>query len=229
MSESSTEAWTRVGLLGLPLYGALTIWSTLEAQPDQTVNPAAWAAFVASQGYVVDHVFGAIGGAVVAILAVVALASYLAGGRGTRLALGAMVVTVVGHALGLTIGGVSTFATPAVGRAYLAGITDVMLIEFPNELTAVFAIALLAMFVGNVLLGVAMWRSDRLPRWTGAVWIASAILFYLLGAVLGSSTTGASLPTQPVGAALMVVSGLGVVWTAFRTVAPTTVRQVAAG
>jgi hypothetical protein len=210
-------AWIRAGLWALPVYGLLTVWSTLEAQPDQTTAPEAWARFVGSTAYVTNHTLGAIGGAVFAILGVMALGALLAPGRAGRLGLWALVMTVVGHALGLVIGGISAYATPAVGRAYLAGFPEVMQIEFPVQMTVVFALALLLMFVGNLLLGLAVWRSGALPRWAGAAWIASTVLFYLLGAVLGASTTGSSLPTQPVGAALMVAAG---VWIARRAAGP---------
>jgi hypothetical protein len=217
MSASNIAGWIRAGLLALPIYGLLTIWSTLGSQPDQTTNPEAWARYVSSTSYVMDHTFGAIGGAVLAILGVFALGAYLATSRAGRLGLWAMVVAVVGHALGLVIGGISAFATPAIGRAYLAGITEVMQVEFPGEMLAIFVLALLLMFVGNVLLGIAVWRSGTLPKWAGAAWVTSALLFYVLGAVLGMATTGSSLPAQPVGASLMVLSGAWIAWSAFRT------------
>ena len=84
-----------------------------------------------------------------------------------------MVITVVGQALSLVIGGVSTFATNAIGRAYLAGIKDVMQLEFPTAMSATFGLAIVLLFVGNVLLGVAVWRSGSLPKWAGAIWAAS--------------------------------------------------------
>jgi hypothetical protein len=164
----------------------------------------------------VDHIFGAIGGAVLAILGVFALGAYLAGGRAGSLGLVAMVVTVVGQALGLVIGGVSTFATNAIGRAYLAGIEGAMQVEFSNAMTAILGLAILLMFVGNVLLGVAVWRSGILPKWAGAIWVASALMFYVLGGVLGMVTTGSSLVTQPVGGLLIAISGAWIVWSALR-------------
>jgi hypothetical protein len=213
MTTPSTT-WIRTGLWALPVYGLLTIWSTFDAQPDQAVDAAAWARYVASPGYVLDHTIGAIGGAVFAILGVIALGAFLANGRSARLGLWGLVVTVVGHALGLAIGGITSYATPAIGRAYLAGLTEVMQIEFPDEMLLVFVLALLAMFVGNLLLGAAVWRSSTLPAWAGATWLAATILFYAFGAVLGMATTGSSLPTQPIGAALMVVAGASIAWSA---------------
>ena len=114
---------------------------------------------------------------------------------------------MVAQALFLPIGGVSGFASAAVGRAYLNGLTDVMQMEFPLAMTVVFLLGIGLALVGNLVLGWAVARSGLLPAWTGVAWALSALLFYLLGAVLGMATTGSSLPTQPLGAALMTVSG----------------------
>jgi apolipoprotein N-acyltransferase len=88
--------------------------------------------------------------------------------------------------------------------------------EFPAAMTAVTVVALLLVLAGSVILGVAIWRSGALPRWAGALWAAAAVIFYLLGAALGMATVGASLPTQPVGAALMAVAGGWMAWSAVR-------------
>jgi hypothetical protein len=207
MSAPNTLNWIRVGLLALPIYGLLTAWATLDPQPDQVKHTEEWARFVGSTSYLVDHIFGAIGGSVLAILGVFALGAYLIRSRAGILGLAAMVITVVGQGLALTIGGVTAFATNAIGRAYLAGIKDVMQVEFASEMTATLGLAILLLFVGNVLLGVAVWRSGTLPKWAGVIWVASALMFYALGAVAGMLTTGASLPTQPVGGLLIAISG----------------------
>jgi len=216
MSAPNTLNWIRVGLFALPVYGLLTGWATLDPQPDQAKETEEWARFVGSTSYLVDHIFGTIGGAILAILGAFALGAYLAGSRAGRLGLAAMVVTVVGQALGLSIGGVTAFATNAIGRAYLAGIEDVMRVEFSTALTATLVLVILLLFVGNVLLGVAVWRSETLPRWAGAIWVVSAFSFYVLGAVAGMLTTGASLPTQPVGGLLIAISGGWIAWSALR-------------
>jgi hypothetical protein len=116
----------------------------------------------------------------------------------------------------LVIGGVSTFALNAIGRTYLAGTEDVMRVEFPAAMSALLVLAILLLVVGNVLVGVAVWRSETLPKWAGAIWVASALLFYVLGAVLGMATTGSSLLTQPMGGLLMVISGGWIAFGALR-------------
>jgi hypothetical protein len=213
MAKKPTTA-IRIGLWALPLYGALTAWATLDAQPDPSTDPEGWARFVSTDSYLVSHLIGSTGGTILAILGTIALGGYLAGGRSARLGVAAMVIAVAGHAVLLVPATISTFATPAIGRAYLAGFTDVMQITFPEAANAMFLLGLLLALVGNILLGVAMWRSGLLPVWVGIVWAISALVFYVLGVVLGLITTGASLPTQPVGALLIVVSGAWTAWVA---------------
>jgi hypothetical protein len=229
MSAPNVTRWIGIGLLSLPLYGALTFWSTLDSQPDPSTQYDAWSRFVTTDHYLYAHLFGSIGGAVFAILGVFALGAYLAGSRAGRLGLAAMVMTVVGHALGLTVGGATTFAAPEEGQAHLAGIAEYARLNeqqpmlSDTALMATFALAILLMFVGSVLLGVAVWRSGVLPRGAGAIWAASALVFYVLGAVLGMATTGGSLVTQPVAALLIVISGGWIALSVLRRPSPGTV------
>src|SRR5215210_5571164 len=216
MSAQKTVNWIRIGLFALPISGVLLAWSSLDPQPDQVKRPEEWARFVGSSYYLLTHVFGSIGSALLAVFGVFALGAYLTGGRAWRLGLVAMVITVLGQSLSLVIGGVSTFASNAIGRAYLTGTKEVMRLEFPTAMSVLFGLAILLLVVGNVLLGVAVWRSEALPKWAGAIWVASALLFYVLGAVLGMATTGSSLLTQPAGALLMVISGAWIAWSALR-------------
>ncbi|GAB3529776.1 hypothetical protein [Arthrobacter monumenti] len=207
MNSQTTTNWIRAGLIALPVYGLLTAWSSFKPQPDQTTDPQGWAEFVSSSSYLISHLIGSTGGTILAIFATISLGAYLAGGKSGRLALAAMVVAAAGHALLLVPAVISTFATPALGRAYLSGISGVMQVEFSDAMTLTFMLGLLLALVGNLFLGVAIWRSGSLPRWAGASWIAATLVFYVLGVVLGMATTGASLPTQSIGALLIAVSG----------------------
>ena len=131
-----------------------------------------------------------------------------------------MVIAVFGHALFLTIGGVSTFATPVEGQAYLAGIEEYH--KLPTSLagtaqTATLGVSILLGFVGNVLLGVAVWRSGILPKWAGALWAFAPVLMYIFGLVY-ALTIGANAtpPTVPAGAVLLVISGAWMAWSVLR-------------
>ena len=67
-------------------------------------------------------------------------------------------------------------------------------------------------FVGHILLGVAVWRSETLPRWTGALWAGANVLMYL-SLVYGQTIGSASTPfTVPLGAGVLMISGA---WMAF--------------
>jgi len=216
MSATNTLNWIRVGLFALPISGLLLAWSSLDPQPDQNKDPVAWASFVGSTYYLITHMVGSMGSALLAIFGVIALGAYLTNSRAGRLGLVAMGITVLGQALSLVIGGVSTFALNAIGRAYLSGTKDAMKLEFSSAMSVLFGLAIVLLVVGNVLLGVAVWRSGTLPRWSGAVWVASALLFYVLGAVLGIFTTGSSLLTQPVGGVLVAIGGGWIALSALR-------------
>ena len=228
MNSQNISHWIRAGLWALPVSALVTAWATLEPQPDQEKDPDAWARFVGSDSYQVSHIFGGTAGTILAIFGAFALGCCLANSRVGRLALAAMVIAVAGTALLLVPAAISTFATPAIGKAYLAGNHDVMQLEFPGSMTGAFLVGLLLAFLGNILLGVAVWRSHVLPRWAGALWSAGAVVFFLFGAVLGQATTGSSLPAQAAGALLMAVAGGWIAWSGARhtTAAP---DQAAAG
>ncbi len=84
MSAPNTTKWIGAGLLGLPLYGALTFWSSIDPQPDPGTRYEARARFVTTDHYVLGHLLGSILGLVFAIFATFALGAYLATRRSTR-------------------------------------------------------------------------------------------------------------------------------------------------
>ena len=127
-----------------------------------------------------------------------------------------MLIAVFGHTLWLTIGGVSTFASPSEGQAYLAGAEE--LENLPSRLavtmqTATIGVSIVLGFVGNVLLGIAIWRSGILPKWAGALWAFAPVLMYIFGLVY-ALTIGANAtpPTVPAGAVVLAISGGWMAW-----------------
>jgi len=220
VNPRTIRRWIQAGLWTLPVAALLTAWSTLDPQPDQEQDTDAWARFVSSDSYLASHLLGSTIGTILTIFGLFALGCWLATSRAGGLALPAMVMAVAGTALLLVPAVISTFAMPAIGSAYLAGNPEVMQLAFPGSMTGAFLLGLLLAFVGNVLLGFALWRSRLLPRWAGALWVAGAVLFFVLGAVLGQATTGSSLPTQTAGAVLMAAAGIWIAWTASRQSAP---------
>jgi hypothetical protein len=215
--NTTTTNWTRVGLLALPISGVLTAWTTLTPQPNPSTDFEAWSGFVTTTYYLVSHLLGTMLGIILLIFGDFALGAYLAmGRRSVRLGLVAMVITIVANTLGLVITGWPSFAAPAIGRAYLAGMEEAMRIDVGTDLIVIFMITITLGFVGNVLLGIAIWRSRTLPKWAGAIWIAWGVMFYIAGVLYGLLFVGSSPPTQPVGAVLMTISGEWIVWSVMR-------------
>jgi hypothetical protein len=233
VSAPNTTRWIGAGLLGLPLYGALTFWSSLDPQPDPGTSYEAWARFVTTNHYVVGHVFGSILGLIFAIFGTFALGAYLANSRAGRLGLVAMVLTVFGSALFLPAMGVSTFAVPEEGQAYLAGIEEYRNLPdiFADTVFALTSLVVIVLgFLGNVLLGVAVWRSGTLPRWAGALWAAGAVFMYPLGIVYAAVILGVQSTPRTVllGALLLVVSGAWMAFSVLRRPSTRTAVGVAA-
>ena len=210
MAPPNTTRWIGIGLLGLPLYGALTFWSSIEGQPDPETQLQAWARFVTTNYYVIGHLFGSILGLVFLIFGVFALGVYLATSRAGRLGLWAMVITVLGSALFLPLVGLSTFAVPEEGQAVLAGLEEFEALPpiFANTVFGLTGLVVIVLgFVGHVLLGVAVWRSGTLPRWAGALWAGANVLMYL-SLMYGQTIGPRSTPfTVPLGAVVLVISG----------------------
>jgi hypothetical protein len=164
--------------------------------------------FVSTTDYMLRHLLRTMLGIILVIFGVFALGAYVAKwGRSGRLGLVAMVITIVANTLGLTITGWAAFGEPAIGRAYLAGIEEAMRIDIGADFIVIFMLTIVLAFVGNVLLGIAIWRSRTLPKWAGAIWTAWAVMFYMAGILYGFLFTGSSPPTQPVGSLLMAISG----------------------
>jgi hypothetical protein len=215
MSAPNIPRWIGIGMLGLPLYGALTLWSSLEGQPDPDTQLEAWARFVTTNYYVIGHLFGSILGLVFLIFGVFALGAYLANSRAGRLGLWAMFLTVLGSALFLPLVGLSTFAVPEEGQAVLAGLEEFEALPdiFANTVQGLTGLVVILLgFVGHILIGVAVWRSGTLPRWAGALWAGANVLMYL-SLLYGSTIGPASTPfTVPLGAVVLVISGGWMVW-----------------
>ena len=170
-------SWIRAGLFALPVYGLLLAYSTLKPQPDQVSDPEGWARFVSSTSYLVGHVIGNMFGTALVIFGTFALGAFLAASRSPRLGLWGMVLSITGYVLFTVPAVISTFATPAIGAAYLAGNREVMTLEFSPVLTVIVVLALLLTVIGNGLLSVAIWRSGSLPKWAGVIWGVATLIF----------------------------------------------------
>src|SRR5215217_3117284 len=126
------------------------------------------------------------------------------------LGLAAMVITVLGSALFLPLQGVATFAAPEEGQAVLAGLEEFEALPsiFANTVQGLTGLVVILLgFVGNILVGLAVWRSGTLPKWAGALWAGAHVLMYLsliYGQTIGPSSTPL---TVPLGAVVVAISG----------------------
>ena len=216
MGATNVTRWMGIGLLGLPIYGVLTFFSSLNPQPDPNTHYEAWARYVTTDFYLLKHLFASGLGLILVIFGTIALGAYLITSRAGRMGLVGMVIAVFGTLLFLMIGGLSIFAVPKEGQAFLAGIEEyakLPTILADTALLPTMGVGVLLMLVGNVLLGVAVWRSGTLPKWAGAIWGASAVFVYLLSAVWflisGAQSTP---PTVLLGMVLLVISGAWIAW-----------------
>jgi hypothetical protein len=231
MSAPNITRWMGIGLLGLALYGVLTFFSSLDPQPDPNTHYDAWARFVTTDFYLLKHLFVSIIGTILVIFGTFALGAYLATSRAGRMGLVAMAITVFGTALFLTVGGVSTFAAPEQGQIHLAGIEEyrsLPTILAETAMMATMGVGMLLMLVGNVLLGVAVWRSGTLPKWAGALWVAGSSL-PVLGMLYALLPIGADATPAivPVGAVLLAISGAWMAYSVLRRPSTETVGVMA--
>jgi hypothetical protein len=211
MPSANMGAWIRIGVWALPVYGLLTFWATLTHEPNRQTEVEAYARYISSTSYLTQHLLGSILGTIFAIFGAIALAAYLANSRVGRLALLAMVLSVAGHCLILTIFGFSTIVSPVIGELYLAGQQGTM--EVNEAIFGATAFALLAVpglllySLGTILMGVAVWRSGTLPRWAGALYVPTGLLI-AAGVAIGVA--------QTIGSALLMVAGVWIAWSVMR-------------
>lgn len=77
MGATNTTRWIGIGLLGLPLYGVLTFFSSLNPQPDPNTQFEAWSHYVSTDFYALKHLFASILGLILGIFGTFALGAYL--------------------------------------------------------------------------------------------------------------------------------------------------------
>lgn len=113
----------RLGILALPLAGLLSLVGLLSRYdtPNSRIDPEKAARTAASASYFVSQFIGNVVGLTLLIFGVLALTAYLANTRARKLALGAMIFSILGVAPVLSALGATTYALPALGQAYLHG------------------------------------------------------------------------------------------------------------
>ncbi len=182
----------RLGILALPASGLLGIISVLP--PGVFINPA-----VDPQGFAQASNTNGLGnmiGIVSLVLLLVGVQSLyllLADTPADRWAFAGMILTIVGLGLFLPFAGIFAFAAPVAGRFYLNGdksavgvIAESVAMSNPSAFLFV-GLAGLFSVVGSIFFGIAIWRSRRLPKWSGIPYCL-AIFFAFLSAPFYSFT-----------------------------------------
>ena len=145
-----------------------------------------------------------LGGFVVLLFGVMALADYLAGPDARRWSRAAGILSVTAIAIFLPGIGIPTIAFPGLGDLFLSGHPQVGIAidafsrghfgpYVPVELLVMLAMSI----AGAMAMGIAGWRSRAIPRWSS--------IAYPIGFVLNMTDTPG---IAWVGVALLVVSGV---------------------
>jgi hypothetical protein len=98
-------------------------------------------------------------------------------------ALRAMVLSLAGITLIMPMLGMETHILPIIGMLYLEGKTDIapaVRLIYHGPALAVFRLALSLLAIGVIYLAVAIWHSDVLPRWAGAIFAIGPALWFPL-------------------------------------------------
>ncbi|HET7035887.1 MAG TPA: hypothetical protein VFI42_09430 [Thermomicrobiaceae bacterium] len=190
-----------IGIAGIVLLAVWLYWLTgptdIDKDTKRYVDWTIGAGFASGLVYLL--------GLAALILGLVALYALLARGAERGLALGGLVLGVVGTSLLLAMFGTLTMGSVAVAIAYRDGNTGVVPAmhnlsggEFPAVLNFVFFAAALLCLLSAVAYGMAIWRAGAFPKWTAIV--------FGLGFVL----IAASIPfTAYPGGILLAVAGFG--------------------
>src|SRR5215218_7694617 len=175
----------RLGLLTLPLAGLLLMWATIASSAffdlsNAVFAPEEVARASTSLGYFLSQFVGYVVGLTLLTVGVFALTVYLSEIRRERWTLVAMVLSVLGIGLLLSHFGLSTYALPVLGKAYLDGVQNALVLAnaiFGGLTQSVFYVAFLLYSAGFILLGFGVWGSGALPKWAGVLLALHAPLF----------------------------------------------------
>jgi hypothetical protein len=176
----------RLGLLSLPLAGLLLMWAAIATSAffdfsDAGVAPEEVARASTSLGYFLSQFLGYVVGLTLLAVGVFALTVYLSEIRRERWTLVAMVMSVLGIGLLLSHYGLSTYTLPVLGKAYLDGVQNALVLAntiLLDGLTrSVLYVAFSLYSAGFILFGFGVWSSGALPKWAGVLLALHAPLF----------------------------------------------------
>lgn len=178
--ESRRNFRIRLGALCFLASGILSLVGLLLRGPiiDQAVNPEAFSQAAVSSRHVMAWSL-LLPSLVVQLFGFMGVYAFLAGSKVDKWAFHGMWMSVAGNGLFLPFAGIIAFITPAVSELYLAGQPEA--IDIANAgLAGAFALpffilSALLLLVGSIVLGVAIWKSGSLPKWSAVPYVIHAL------------------------------------------------------
>jgi hypothetical protein len=205
-SRSLAGGWAvRVAIWALPAYAIGLLWASLTPAVDPAVDPTAWAERATGDGYLAVEVLTGPGLSLLGLVALVGLATLLAGARGRGFAAAGMLAGVAAATVLLPRHGLLLFAAPTLAESAAGGRTAAatyaeMQSRTGDLTTAGFVLLTVAWF----LLGVAVWRARVVSRADGMLLMLAAPLLGVAGLHLDMLV--------PLGALLLLAAGVGIAW-----------------
>jgi hypothetical protein len=196
----------RLGALSLALAGILLfLYPALRPYSNEASLQGAEA--FASPFWILAHML-AIGGFILLALSLLGLYGVLRNTPIRRLMAVALILTWIGVGFTLPYYGAEIFALHAIGQAAVSQ-HSVALLPLVNAVRYgpaifVFAVGLLLLAVGPILVAIAVWRSGVLSRWSGIV--------FALGFALYIPQFSASPPIRVAHGALVAIGCLWLAW-----------------
>lgn len=208
------DKYARAGLWLLPVYGVANFVGTLSSQPDYHkagLFPA-YARYISTGPFLASHLVLSIMGTGIGLIGFTALFIYLGRQRTSGVSVAAFVTTVLGNMPAVAMFGVAAFAQSAIGKAFLAGHHDVIALNSSVYGTAAnlnAAVGILLLTAGMILFGVAISRSQSLPR-TAGILLAGSLPIFAVGSITGTMLAS-------VGALMLIASTIWIARSASRT------------
>src|SRR5215216_755180 len=170
----------RVGLLTLPLAGLLLTWATIASSAlfgfsEAVVGPEEAARAYISVGYFLSQFVGYILGLTLLTVGVFALTVYLSEFGRERWTLLAMILSILGIGLLLSHYGLSTYALPVLGEAYLDGVKNAVVLAttlFGESTQSVFYAAFLLYSGASSSSALVFGVPERCPSGLGFCWLS---------------------------------------------------------